>query len=200
MLVTATRALILAVVFLSFPAHSALITHINNLDIAGTSYDVTIHRNKSYTDLFDADNDGKFGDGDGSVFNRAPTFHKDQVGARQAAQEIMNYLGTTHTTKAGTDKFFVPYSRSTNSINYNAYWDLNKSPSIDRLTKVISQNTSRRTIVTFQLVPTPPTLSLIGLVMIIMGFIGSRRRVYWSSSGSIAKVLLERLQGEAFIR
>ncbi len=53
-------------------ANSALITNINNLDIDGTSYNVTFHRDITFRDLFDIDDDLIYGEGDGSVINHAP--------------------------------------------------------------------------------------------------------------------------------
>ncbi len=71
---------------------AALITSIDNLDIGGVQYKVTFH-SESFNEVFDADEDGIFGDSDGSIINHTPLFLGDEAGANAAALAIMGALG-----------------------------------------------------------------------------------------------------------
>ena len=78
-------------VVLAAPVKAAVINPILNLDIGGTLYDVTFHdgTGDSFNVLWDADNDGIFGGGGGSVFSVAPTFWGDFSGANAARDAII---------------------------------------------------------------------------------------------------------------
>lgn len=81
---------------------------IDGLNIQGTDYDVTFHKDKSFNDLFgtfDLDSQGD------------PTFWNDANGANDATDSIMFALGDSnytwkddnHTTQSEWDLFLVPY-------------------------------------------------------------------------------------------
>lgn len=89
--------------------NAAAVSSIKGLDIGGTTYDVNFHSLTTFQALWDNDGDKTFGDGDGSVFNTAPTFWGDPDMAELAASQIMNYLGSTHTVNGGGDAFYVPF-------------------------------------------------------------------------------------------
>lgn len=106
---------------LSTQAHAALVTEILGLDIGGTRYDVTFHSQASFQNLWDADGDWVFGDGDGATFNNAPTFWNNAAAAYLAATAIMNALGSSDITleadtnpdlpRPESDSFMVPYEQ-----------------------------------------------------------------------------------------
>jgi hypothetical protein len=70
-------------VVLSSTSLAAVINPINNLNIAGTMYNVTFHTDVSFNALWDGNDDGVFGGG-GSVFSSEPDFlkrqHKSSIG------------------------------------------------------------------------------------------------------------------------
>ncbi|MCB1936440.1 MAG: PEP-CTERM sorting domain-containing protein [Nitrosomonas sp.] len=184
MLLNFLRAALLVISLSSFSAHAVLVTSLSNLDIGGTKYNVTFHSDISFNDLFDKDNDGIFNDNDGSVFNRAPTFFGNIAGAGIAADAIINALGTTdHTYQTTTgnlrDLFYVPHTifgHTNTQIGYMTD-DFSSLTSDSRVRGDIGRTTSNRIpFVSFEAVPTPPTLALAGLALGIMGMMGRRRR------------------------
>ena len=76
-------------------ASAGLVTEILGLDIGGTAYDVKFHTNKSFNELWDADGDGVFAEGDSSEFNAAPIFWGNGAGAELAASAIISYFNLT---------------------------------------------------------------------------------------------------------
>lgn len=103
-------------------ANAAQITELLGVDINGTSYDVTFHLGSSFNDLWDADDDGIFGESDSSLFNSAPTFWGDAPLALLAANAIISRLGTADTTTVvGSDSFLVAYGISNGILT--SYFD-----------------------------------------------------------------------------
>ncbi|MEQ8232473.1 MAG: hypothetical protein RLW61_23875 [Gammaproteobacteria bacterium] len=66
---------------------------VDDLAVGDAVYDVNFVYG-GFNTVFDADADRVFGDGDGSVITRAPTFWNDQAGAQAAALALMQYLGS----------------------------------------------------------------------------------------------------------
>lgn len=175
------RAAMLATLFASFSAHAGLITSLSNLEIDGTHYNVTFNVGQSFNDLFDNDGDGIFNDHDGSVFNTAPLFWGDEAGAKSAAEAIIAALGDTDLTNTSTDAFIIPHQINTTDISrYFGFGDEHTDPANDNLRSIAATVTGLHVnfpIATFQKVPEPPTIALIGLALGMMGLMGRRRRV-----------------------
>lgn len=186
MILNFLRAAILVISLGSFSAHAALITSLSNVNIDGTLYNVTFHAGQSFNDLFDNDGDKSFTDSDGSEFNRAPHFWGDEAGAMSAANAIIAALGDTDLTNSFangsfTDSFNIPFEiNANNTSRYRGYGDEFTDPANDNLRSISATFTGTHgnfPVATFQKVPTPPTIALIGLVLGIMGFMGRQRRV-----------------------
>ena len=97
-----------SIAVLANTTQAAVVTGLSNLDIDGTSYDVTFHIGKTFNELWDGDGDQAFGD-DGSEFSSQPTFWGNGIGATAAANAIIAALGTTDGISLTSDGFQVPY-------------------------------------------------------------------------------------------
>lgn len=103
------RLFILLFLFVfSSSVSASLITNIENLDVDGTSYNVTFY-DGSFNSLWDVDGDGVFGENDGSIINSAPTFLGNRHSAIRAAESLINTLGEDDTTSSASDTFRIPY-------------------------------------------------------------------------------------------
>jgi hypothetical protein len=116
---------------------AAIVTSISNLQIGTNYYDVTIHSEPgSFNDIWDIDGDGVFGEGDGSLINRAPMFWGDSAGAQAAAQAVTNALGSNDAWSSyGYDGTFTPYQHlGTAGDYYITVWaDVLHQPDEDQL-------------------------------------------------------------------
>jgi hypothetical protein len=101
----------LYVTAITIPAHAALVTQINGLNIDGQLYDVTFHAGASFNDLWDSNVNQTFGD-DTSLFNAAPTFWGNETAANHARDAIMSFLGSADTTTGFGDGFRIPFAFS----------------------------------------------------------------------------------------
>jgi len=181
-MLTSIRLALIALLVGTGSANAALITTIPNIVVGGIEYTATFHVSSGVNDLFDADRDAIFGDSDGSLFNRAPTFFGDETGARDAASQIIIRLGTTDTTSPNSDSFFIPTAFATVAGVFTGVADMTTDTTNDELTTGTLGGLS--TIITFPRVtfertgptsiPVPSTLALAGLAMLVMG--GMRRR------------------------
>jgi hypothetical protein len=93
-------------------ANAALVSQLSGVNVDGTLYDVTFHTDPfdSFNALWDGNDDGLFGV-DGSLFDTAPTFWGNQIGAMAAVTAVMSALGTEDTlsSRFPWDAFQVPY-------------------------------------------------------------------------------------------
>lgn len=186
-------ALALTLIIFSTPAHSALITSLSNLNIGGTLYNVTFNNTNTFNEIFDVDSDGIFGEGDGSLIDRAPTFLFNASLAEDAANAVITALGTIdHTSTAPgllLDGFVIPFDLNIfnpQNDSYLGFQDANVfSTSDDSVRRQFFRTDSALNllpIATFDLaspsaVSTPPTLALASLALALMGFLGRCLRV-----------------------
>ncbi len=195
MILNTLRAAVLVISLSAYSANSALITNLSNLDIDGTLYDVTFITSDSFNTIFDVDNDLNFGEGDGSLIDRAPIFFGNLSGAYAAGTAIITALGTNDVTNTlGRDNFLIPVDNPT-KYHVNGVTDLRSAPENDFLnTRFLGKNSTGSPIATFELavqnnvpaastltvqnnVPTPSTLALAGLALALMGVLGRRQRI-----------------------
>lgn len=182
MILNTLRAAVLVILLSAYSANSALITNLSNLDIGGTLYDVTFITSNSFNTIFDVDNDLNFGEGDGSLIDRAPIFFGNLSGAEAAGAAIITALGTNDVTNAlGRDSFLIPVDNPTR-FHVNGVTDLRSAPGNDFLdTRLIGTRSTGSPIATFELtaqnnVPTPSTIALAGIALALMGGVLERRR------------------------
>jgi len=166
-------------------ALATAVSGLSNLDIAGTSYDVTFHVSStgfSFNSLFDPNGDGDFTD---STIGHAPVFWGDMTTANIAANAIISALGSTDTIAGigstlanGSDAFLVPFARVVGSTGliFQAARDDLFSPGADNqfgaafsVDQVFGTSTSVYALATFApsaSVPEPATLMLlmVGLI------------------------------------
>ena len=171
-------------------ANAALVTQMLGLDIGGTSYDVTFHSGSSFYTLWDGDQNNVFGS-DGSLFDSAPLFWGDGLGAAAASSAIIMALGTIDTTSAGSDAFFIPNNLvivpigdfSILTILFTCT-DIQTAPGVDVGDCTIPMNpASIRTYASFSrsalpAVPVPAAVWLFGSALIgLVGFCKRKSRI-----------------------
>ncbi len=102
---------------------------ITELNVSGTLYDATFYQGVSFTAVWDLDDDGNFGESDGSLVNHAPAFWNQQTLAQSAAQAVLGALSNTHKTthlsgREPKDGFRVPFRFSWDGITMlDFYYD-----------------------------------------------------------------------------
>lgn len=179
--------LLIAALAMPFSSNAAFVSSINNLDIAGTLYDVTLWDSagaESFNTLWDANNDKTVGDGS---LGTAPTFWGNSSGAETAALAVMTYLGTdswTESVNTSWDRVAVAYDFWGNG-NLKAWGDSNGSLTTDSLTATtLSPSTTGAggnsyaylsfTEADVPAIPLPAALWLFGPAL--LGFMGFRRK------------------------
>ena len=169
-------------------ANAALVTELLGLDVDGTSYDVRIHTgfNDTFNALWDGDDDDLFG-ADGSLFDSAPTFWGDSVGALAAAEAIIGALGSLDTTKFGiiTDSFRVPYGFAGTSGSFvHVFLDDATSPFLDVVDDALALagglpgEKPYASFIEVSAVPVPAAIWLFGTALIgLVGFSKRKSRI-----------------------
>lgn len=90
-------------------SEAAVITSIPNLDINGTSYDVTIHTSGTYEDIWGSNPSPSTGLGSGGLLDSGPEFWGNGTGMSYAVNAIRDALGTVDTWNGTSDSVMVPY-------------------------------------------------------------------------------------------
>ena len=128
---------------LTYDPTNTYVTSISGLSVDGALYDTTFHLNLSFNELWDADGDGIFGEGDGSVINHAPVFWGSPAHGHAAAVAIMDVLGSTEMTSSSGDAFLLPTGFDVTTPGYvNVIGDVD-----DRLALLYDQLRTRSVLV-----------------------------------------------------
>jgi hypothetical protein len=166
-------------------ASAAIVTSISNLLIGTQYYDVTIHTAGSFNEIWDLDGDGIFGEGDGSIIDSAPTFWGDPTGAMNAAQAVINALGSVDSwggAVSPSDSTMTPYAFSTSGrdstvvVYYDAFTDLSTDTLNSAEMLLTTDYTSEYAFVSYKLVPLPAAIWLFGSALVGLGFVTRKRK------------------------